>query len=106
VLSLPEALLVDDEATSKAVFRDAMRGIVPDQVLDRRDKIGFATPERSWMGALSGWVETVLSSEGARAVPALRPAALDRSSSRVMEGPTWRAVNLIRWSEEFEVEWA
>jgi asparagine synthase (glutamine-hydrolysing) len=106
VLSLPEDQLVDDGATSKAVFRDAMRGIVPDEVLDRRDKIGFATPERAWLQALSGWVEGVLSSESARAVPALRVDALDRTSSRVMEGPIWRAVNLIRWSEQFAVEWA
>lgn len=34
---------------SKAVLRHAMRGCVPDLVLDRRDKMGFVTAEPSWM---------------------------------------------------------
>jgi asparagine synthase (glutamine-hydrolysing) len=33
---------------SKWVLRQAMRGIVPDDILERRDKIGFATPWASW----------------------------------------------------------
>ena len=40
---------------SKLILRRTMRGIVPDMILDRRDKIGFATPERDWLlGPLSG----------------------------------------------------
>jgi len=34
---------------TKAVLRDAMRTIVPNPVLDRRDKMGFVTPEESWL---------------------------------------------------------
>ncbi len=26
-----------------------MRGLVPDEILDRRDKIGFQTPETDWL---------------------------------------------------------
>ena len=44
VFSLPEAYLLTTDGTTKAVFRKAMRGIVPSAILDRRDKIGFATP--------------------------------------------------------------
>ena len=32
------------DGESKWVLRRAMRGIVPDEILDRRDKVGFATP--------------------------------------------------------------
>lgn len=34
---------------AKRVLRDAMRGTVPDVVLDRRDKMGFMTAEPIWM---------------------------------------------------------
>lgn len=47
LLQLPEEYLISDRAVTKNIFREAMRGIVPDQILDRRDKIGFQTPENS-----------------------------------------------------------
>jgi asparagine synthase (glutamine-hydrolysing) len=46
-LSLPtEYLLRGGE--SKRVLRRAMRGVVPDEILDRRDKIGFVAPWADW----------------------------------------------------------
>ena len=48
-LSLPEEYLVSLGGETKSLLRLAMRGIVPDDVLDRRDKIGFATPEQKWL---------------------------------------------------------
>ncbi|MBV9411685.1 MAG: asparagine synthase (glutamine-hydrolyzing), partial [Acidimicrobiia bacterium] len=94
VLALPEEYLVDDEGTTKAVFRTAMQGLVPDPVLERRDKIGFATPERSWLTGLSSWVEDVLAR--ARTQPGLpiRIDALDPKGSQLSDGVLWRAVNL------------
>lgn len=47
--SLPEHYLVSNEGETKCVFRMAMRGIVPDEILDRRDKVGFSTPESDWL---------------------------------------------------------
>lgn len=47
--SLPVHYLYSDKGVTKYVFREAMRGIVPDVILDRRDKIGFATPELAWL---------------------------------------------------------
>lgn len=45
LLSMPENFLISNNGQTKDVFRAAMRGIVPDEILDRKDKIGFATPE-------------------------------------------------------------
>ncbi len=36
------------EGLTKAVMREAMKGIVPAAVLERRDKMGFVTPESVW----------------------------------------------------------
>ncbi|HYE86941.1 MAG TPA: asparagine synthase (glutamine-hydrolyzing), partial [Vicinamibacterales bacterium] len=56
VFSLPSRDLVGGGVT-KRVLRAAMRGLVPEVVLDRTDKIGFATPERDWMlGTARAWM--------------------------------------------------
>jgi asparagine synthase (glutamine-hydrolysing) len=49
VLSLPESYLLSNNGETKYIFREAMRGIVPDTILDRKDKIGFGTPELEWL---------------------------------------------------------
>ena len=46
-LRLPERFLYRD-GQSKWILRQSLRGLVPDPVLDRRDKIGFATPWSEW----------------------------------------------------------
>jgi asparagine synthase (glutamine-hydrolysing) len=109
VLALPEEWILGEDGTSKQVFRRAMRGLVPDAVLDRRDKIGFATPERRWLEAVAPWVEKVLSGEAMARVPVLRPAALRESWQEVLrtgrgfDFRVWRWINLVRWAELFEV---
>lgn len=105
VLSLPDEYLLGTDGTSKHVFRVAMRGIVPDSILDRRDKIGFQTPERDWLQMLRPWLNTVLASDAAKAIPALRLDAHTRECAAVLGGRNrfdwciWRWVNVIRWSE-------
>lgn len=47
---------------SKAVFREAMRGLVPDPILDNRIKRGYPTPISVWFaGPLFTWVKDQLS---------------------------------------------
>lgn len=49
LLSLPENFLISDDGISKSILREALRGIVPDEILDRKDKIGFVTPMSEWL---------------------------------------------------------
>ena len=35
--------------TTKAVMRDALAGVIPEEVRQRRDKMGFVTPEQLWV---------------------------------------------------------
>jgi asparagine synthase (glutamine-hydrolysing) len=110
VLSLPESYLLAEDGTSKAVFRRAMRGIVPDVILDRRDKIGFATPEQTWLSALRPWIEQLVASDTAARVSALHLPTLRRSVDALLAGRgrfdarLWRWFNVIRWAERFGVE--
>ena len=110
LLRLPEEHILGWDGTSKNVFRHAMRGIVPDAILDRRDKIGFATPEHRWLKTMRPWVDETLASERARSIAALNLPAMQRDWEAVLAGRArfdfriWRWVNLIRWSERFNVD--
>ncbi len=100
VLSLPETMLVDARGTSKSVLRAAMRGMVPDAIVDRRDKVGFETPEADWIGSRRSAFAGAISE-------APRVGFLDTSSvvrGVVGDGQpptsarlTWRLFNLYRW---------
>ena len=110
LLRLPEEYLIGRDGTTKNVFRRAMRGLVPDEILDRRDKIGFVTPEQHWLLHLRPWVEKTLLSECARAIPAIDVDALRAEWKVVVGGKwpfdarVWRWINFIRWAERFGVE--
>jgi asparagine synthase (glutamine-hydrolysing) len=86
-----------------------MRGIVPNAVLDRRDKLGFPTPERDWLLALGPWVERLLSGETARTISALNFNRIGQEWSEIRQGivkfdaRVWRWVNLIMWAQKFSV---
>jgi asparagine synthase (glutamine-hydrolysing) len=101
--SLPAAFLVDDRGTSKSILRVAMRGIVPDEILDRRDKIGFATSEQSWMIRRQEWVREILSRTDA--VSFINQNEVLAHWDRVVSGESrytplvWRWLNYVRWVE-------
>jgi len=107
--SLPAAQLVDARANSKAVLRAAMRGIVPDAILDRRDKVAFSTPDRMWARSLQPWFVRTFSSEAARSLPWLKAdvalQALEQRTARsaAFGFDLWRTISVIRWIERFNV---
>jgi asparagine synthase (glutamine-hydrolysing) len=109
--SLPEHFLMSADGCGKTVLRAALRGLVPDAVLDRRDKIGFQTPERNWFSHLDPWVRGVLGGDAARCIPVIDAATALSDWSAVREGRSamdrriWRWLNLIRWSELLQVEY-
>ena len=46
--SLPPAFLCRDGVT-KRILRDAVRGLVPEAILARRDKVAFEPPQARWL---------------------------------------------------------
>ena len=107
-MSLPEEYLVDMQGCSKSIFRKAMRGLVPDAVLDRKDKVGFATPERQWIHVLSDWVEATLAD--AASAPFLRMDAARKEWRSIRDGHSpfdwrvWRWLCYVRWAQLMKIE--
>ena len=110
--SLPDKFLISNDGTTKAVFRAAMRGIVPNAILDRRDKIGFETPEHDWLNAIKPYAERVLRSDVAVLSPCFNLTALNREWGDILAGRTqinhraWRWLNFLLWAERHNVCYA
>ncbi|MBK8196765.1 MAG: hypothetical protein IPK75_00230 [Acidobacteria bacterium] len=93
---------------TKRVLRRAMEGLLPRSVQQRRDKIGFATPEEIWFrgplrAQISAGVEATL-----RNYPDLFNAAAVRqhtsemlSGTRPFDFSVWRIYLFGRWGDMF-----
>lgn len=73
---LPDAMKVRDGAT-KVVLRAAMTDLLPSDIVNRRDKMGFVTPEQSWVtGAARAWIR-----EGVSLAAETAPEIVDGGSA-------------------------
>jgi asparagine synthase (glutamine-hydrolysing) len=98
---LPEFYLISNSGETKKIFREAMRGIVPNVILDRKDKIGFATPERDILfgmeDQIKGWISSDLG------LPFLNQIEISKQFNLALKGKlipsqqVWRWINFIRW---------
>jgi len=101
MLSLPEEYLVSPQGQTKRLLRAAMRGIVPDEILDRTDKVGFATPEKQWLLAMTDTIRVWLSED--LKLPFLDQSVLLMHFEEVATGrrpftwQLWRWINFFQW---------
>jgi len=76
VFSLPDICRIHNGLT-KMVLRNAMKGILPEKVRMRTDKMGFVTPQDIWLRtAMKGWVEDIFRSKSFRERGCFRPEAV------------------------------
>jgi asparagine synthase (glutamine-hydrolysing) len=94
---------------TKRVLREAMRGIIPAEVCERRDKLGFTTPEQVWFSALKPTVLDAVESTLRRFPGLLNAAGTRQLAAGMVEGrrpvsfDLWRIINLGIWGEKFGV---
>jgi asparagine synthase (glutamine-hydrolysing) len=100
-LSLSEDYLVSLQGETKHILRSAMRGIVPDEVLDRKDKIGFATPEQQWLLGMTDTVRRWLIED--LRLPFFDQEKVCKHFDEIVAGrrpfswQVWRWVNFCQW---------
>lgn len=92
--------------TTKYVLKQAMRGILPDQVIDRTKK-GFAVPLGHWFrGQLGSYVRDLLLSDTARRRGYFRPSAIRNLIARHERGENldlqlWTLISFELWAKAF-----
>ena len=97
VFSLPGEFKVRD-GNGKVLLKEAMRGIVPDDILDNPDKLGFVVPIREWFRDRPGeTVFPVLMSDRCRRRGLLEPGALERALRRHSSGRVDLSSQIFRW---------
>jgi len=107
-LGLPDAFKIAG-GLHKRILRDALTGILPDKVRERRSKLGFATPEEVWMrqqnpALFRTWVrEAVAASQGV-----IKPQAIEACNHRLdgrrpFDFLVWRIINFGLWMRSFDV---
>jgi asparagine synthase (glutamine-hydrolysing) len=95
---------------TKRVLRRAMEGILPPTIVNRRDKLGFATPEEVWFRGPA----RKLAEEGVEATISLFPGLLNPAGTRafardMLDGrrpvdfALWRIINVGIWGKLYGV---
>jgi asparagine synthase (glutamine-hydrolysing) len=93
---------------TKRVLRRALADLLPSEVAQRRDKLGFVTPEgRFFRGALGGFAADVFASRSFRERGFVDARAASLRLERHRRGDVragmelWRALNLELWARRF-----
>jgi len=101
VFSLPEEYLISKKGRTKNILREALSGLVPGQILERKDKIGFRASDKELLIDLSKNIEDYFSI--AKKIPFLKYDECILEFKKNMLGKNevdaslWRLLNLCRW---------
>lgn len=95
---------------SKALLRDAMQGVLPDDVRLRRDKLGFATPQDEWLRQIHPEMKTQIQqliSQDTTGI--INPKLLLKEWDKIFSLPSmskardfsFRYLNFLIWKKKF-----
>jgi asparagine synthase (glutamine-hydrolysing) len=93
---------------NKYALREAIRQLLPPLISNRRNKIGFTTPEDTWFTRIKNYVYEVFASDEFAARPYFDQAAVLRAFRAFLAGrggadtmTFWRLLNVELWLREF-----
>lgn len=83
---------------TKVVLRNAVLDVVPKEIRNRTDKLGFAPPEVFWLRSpLRSWVEEILTSTEFRSREWWEPEIVERVWRRFLNGEDSLHTSIWRW---------
>jgi len=107
IASLPFKEKIKNGVT-KAVLRRAIKGLVPESIRCRQDKMGFVTPEECWMKTeLKSFVLEILSSGSFKSRPYWDADSVTKNYLAFLEGTSaysfdiWRIICTELWFRKF-----
>ena len=107
ILSLPDEFKIRHGVT-KRVLKAALCDIIPPSIVNRRDKMGFATPEERWMRENSGVFADLIQDAPSRFPEIFQQDGLSKIWQAFLNrGPAsqllWRIAMLTIWSRVFNM---
>lgn len=107
VFSLSDEAIIKD-GWNKRILRDATRGLLPDSINRRRNKIGFTTPQIDWFMRLKNHFYTIFMSESFSLRPYWDFTEVIHAFEGWVKGENdvntmtfWRMINLELWLREY-----
>ncbi|MCX2741556.1 asparagine synthase (glutamine-hydrolyzing) [Pontibacter anaerobius] len=104
VFSLPESYILTNDGYTKKLMREGLKSYLPKEVLERKDKIGFETPEQKWIKSSSTWALEILNSGNTKNY-GINMNALKSEFKEVFSNKAgyteehWRYLNFFKWAE-------
>lgn len=102
VFSMPSCYKIHN-GYSKWLLRESMREVLPKNIYKRRDKIGFATPEDTWLQPKSKYFKTIVGDflSDFLDVPKLLQEWDFLTARQPQKGdlPFWRLLNMTLWAK-------
>jgi len=89
---------------TKAMLIKSVKNILPQEIIDRKDKMGFPTPINNWLaGDLKEYALDILTSQQAKNRGYLNTSAIEKqiSESGKFSRDLWGALNLEMWHRKF-----
>jgi asparagine synthase (glutamine-hydrolysing) len=107
-LSLPEREVIR-HGTTKIILREAMKGVLPERIRRRQDKIGFGTPQDDWFRhpSFQDYIRDMLGSSqfiGRHIIDSKQALALYNmhlARKLNLADDIWRWINLDLWFKTF-----
>ena len=107
IFSLPDHQKINKGYT-KAILRNALGELIPQQILKRTDKMGFVTPEHVWFaGELKSWADEIINSSEFKSrgyfdhQRVLKVTQDYQNQRRDIGFALWRWINLELWLREY-----
>jgi asparagine synthase (glutamine-hydrolysing) len=103
MLSLPEEYLISNTGLGKKIFKDSLKDIMPDTILDRTDKIGFEVDEQKWLNKnKKKIIEIIKNFDDDEIID--KKVLLDKIKNISEQNITnnniiWRCINFILWKK-------
>jgi asparagine synthase (glutamine-hydrolysing) len=96
------------QGTTKYILRESVRGLIPDEVYLRKDKVGFATPQREWLNSdLKPWIKEIVYSSSFAALPFINHTivrnSIEENTNHIPDYRWWTLLMCHGWIQKFNI---
>lgn len=88
----------------KHLLRKAMEPRMPAEIVWRKHKFGFESPESRWMRSYAAAIDSTIASSDLIRYLCSREALLGDGLSKINQGLRWRLFSLAKWAETFALD--